>query len=256
MFAWRLIRSTGTKLSGFAAGLAVFLFALASASTSRAAEVPARPNIVVILVDDLRWDALSSTGHPFVKTPNIDRIANEGARFRNAFVTTPLCLPSRASILTGQYAHTHGITGSGVHLAREFGRDTFPVRLQQAGYETAYFGKWHTLRPASRSPRDEEPRASARCSAAASGVESGVTAIVVGDPVTKEFRTGFHESLHTDNWRAFRPVHRSASLANHRGATPVNRPILHSLDACRGGPVCLGLASVSAFAAVVTLLRR
>src|SRR5688572_15160976 len=70
---------------------------------------PPRPNIIFILMDDLRSDALSCTGHPFVKTPGIDRIAREGAIFRNAFVTTPLCFPSRASFLTGQHAHRHGI---------------------------------------------------------------------------------------------------------------------------------------------------
>jgi N-acetylglucosamine-6-sulfatase len=76
---------------------------LASAQTDR-------PNIVVILMDDLRWDELHCTGHPFALTPNLDRIAAEGVTFRNAFVTSPLCSPSRACFLTGQYAHNHGIT--------------------------------------------------------------------------------------------------------------------------------------------------
>ena len=62
----------------------------------------ARPNIVFILVDDLRWDELGIAGHPFLKTPKIDRIGKEGALFRNAFLTTPLCSPSRASFLTFQ----------------------------------------------------------------------------------------------------------------------------------------------------------
>src|SRR5687768_13881236 len=78
------------------------------AYAAAAAEPTGRPNIVFILLDDLRADALSCTGHPFVKTPNIDRIGLEGAIYRNAFVTTPLCVPSRASFLTGQYAHKHG----------------------------------------------------------------------------------------------------------------------------------------------------
>src|SRR5678816_4068748 len=63
-----------------------------------------RPNIVVILVDDMRWDEYAEAGHNYIKTPNIDRIAKEGACFINAFATTPLCSPSRASFLTGQYA--------------------------------------------------------------------------------------------------------------------------------------------------------
>lgn len=75
-----------------------------------AAVLQARPNIVFILIDDLRWDELGIAGHPFIKTPNIDRIGKEGALFRNAFMTTPLCSPSRASFLTGQYANRHGIT--------------------------------------------------------------------------------------------------------------------------------------------------
>src|SRR5262245_24725421 len=72
----------------------------------RAAPPPERPNIIFILLDDLRWDEMD---YPFVKAPNIQRIAREGVRFRNAFTTTPLCSPSRASFLTGQYAHKHGI---------------------------------------------------------------------------------------------------------------------------------------------------
>jgi N-acetylglucosamine-6-sulfatase len=67
---------------------------------------PARPNIVFVLTDDQRFDALGIAGHPFFKSPNMDRIGREGAMLRNCFVTTPLCSPSRASFLTGQYAHT------------------------------------------------------------------------------------------------------------------------------------------------------
>src|SRR5688572_7299055 len=71
-----------------------------------------RPNIVLIFTDDQRADLMSIAGHPFLKTPNIDRIGAEGALFTNFFVTTPLCSPSRASFLTGQYAHTHNIRGN------------------------------------------------------------------------------------------------------------------------------------------------
>ncbi len=110
-------------------------------SSSAASDL--RPNIVFILVDDLRWDELGCAGHPFVKTPNIDRIAAEGARFRNAFMTTPLCSPSRASFLTGQYAHTHGITDNVNRSAASHQLVTFPLLLQRSGYETAFIGKWH-----------------------------------------------------------------------------------------------------------------
>ena len=102
-----------------------------------------QPNIVFILIDDLRWDELGCAGHPFIKTPNIDRIAKEGAMFRNAFMTTPLCSPSRASFLTGQYAHTHGITDNVDRSAASHQLVTFPLLLHQSGYETAFIGKWH-----------------------------------------------------------------------------------------------------------------
>src|SRR5436189_6296573 len=88
--------------------LAAFCW-LATVTTAFAATTSAKPNIIFILVDDLRWDDLGCAGHPFSQTPNIDRIAREGAQFANAFATTPLCSPSRASILTGEYAHVHGI---------------------------------------------------------------------------------------------------------------------------------------------------
>ena len=103
----------------------------------------ARPNIVFILIDDLRWDELGIAGHPFIKTPNIDRIAKEGAMFRNAFMTTPLCSPSRASFLTGQYAHTHGITDNVDRSAASHQADDLSPLLHQSGYETAFIGKWH-----------------------------------------------------------------------------------------------------------------
>jgi len=104
---------------------------------------PARPNIVFVLMDDLRWDALGCTGHPFVKTPNIDRIAREGVNFRNHFCTTPLCSPSRASFLTGQFVHTHGVQDNTNHNELSHKLVTSGLHLQRAGYDTAYMGKWH-----------------------------------------------------------------------------------------------------------------
>jgi N-acetylglucosamine-6-sulfatase len=100
----------------------------------------ARPNVVFVLVDDLRFDEID---YPFVELPSIQRLAREGARFRNAFVTTPLCSPSRASFLTGQYAHAHGITDNTDRSARSHELVTFPRLLHDAGYETAFLGKWH-----------------------------------------------------------------------------------------------------------------
>src|SRR6476646_7594949 len=94
-----------------------------------AAGPPARPNIVFVLVDDLRWNALGCMGHPFVKTPNIDRIAREGAPFRNAFVTTPLCSPSRASFLTGRYVRSHKVLDNTDHNELSHTLVTWPKLL-------------------------------------------------------------------------------------------------------------------------------
>lgn len=102
-----------------------------------------RPNIVFILVDDMRWDDYGAGGHNYIKTPNIDRLAKEGASFVNAFAATPLCSPSRANFLTGQYAHTNGITDNLARDEQSHRLETFPKALQQAGYETAFIGKWH-----------------------------------------------------------------------------------------------------------------
>jgi arylsulfatase A-like enzyme len=106
---------------------------------SRTAE--RRPNVVFILTDDQRWDLLGCEGHPFLKTPNLDRLAAEGARFANMFVTTSLCSPSRASFLSGLYAHSHGVLNNFTDYPVDL--PSFPRLLQAAGYETAYIGKWH-----------------------------------------------------------------------------------------------------------------
>src|SRR5688572_31716162 len=102
-------------------------------------------NVVFILSDDHRYDFMSflrGKGAPdFLETPNFDRMAKEGAHVRNAFVTTALCSPSRASILTGQYAHRHGVVDNSSPIPPN--TVFFPQHLQKAGYRTAYVGKWH-----------------------------------------------------------------------------------------------------------------
>jgi len=114
----------------------------------------ARPNIVFIITDDQRWDYLGMAGHPALKTPNIDRIAEEGVWMKNFFTTTPLCSPSRASFLTGLYPHRHGVINND-----KLGLDvvshrllTWPRQLREAGYETAFIGKWHMGLDDSRRP--------------------------------------------------------------------------------------------------------
>ena len=121
-------------------GLSVLSLLISSTGPGRAA-TSLRPNVLFILCDDIRWNALSCAGHPALKTPNIDRLATEGVRFANMFCTTSLCSPSRASILTGLYAHTHGVRDNFTELPA--GLVHWPMRLRQAGYETAYLGKWH-----------------------------------------------------------------------------------------------------------------
>ncbi|WP_395805229.1 sulfatase [Daejeonella sp.] len=99
-------------------------------------------NVIFILSDDHRYDFMGFTGAvPGLKTPNLDRIANEGAHFQNAFVSTALCSPSRASILTGQYAHTHTVVDNQAPAPKSL--LYFPEYLQKAGYQTSFFGKWH-----------------------------------------------------------------------------------------------------------------
>ncbi|HEX7903913.1 MAG TPA: sulfatase [Chitinophagaceae bacterium] len=99
-------------------------------------------NIIFILSDDHRFDFMGFTGKvPGLQTPNLDKLASEGAVFKNAFVTTSLCSPSRASILTGQYAHTHTVVDNEAPAPSSL--TYFPQYLQKQGYQTAFLGKWH-----------------------------------------------------------------------------------------------------------------
>ena len=105
------------------------------------------PNIVFIMSDDHAYQAISAYGSKLSKlapTPNIDRIARNGAVFLNSYVTNSLCGPSRGTMLTGQFSHVHGFTRNGQHF--DNGRWVWPRALKQAGYQTALFGKWHLNR--------------------------------------------------------------------------------------------------------------
>lgn len=142
------VRRTTSRLSLFGVGL---LLTVALVADSQAAS-PAgpQPNVLFILCDDLRPDAVGCLGSKHVKTPQIDAIAADGVRFTNSFCTTSLCSPSRASILTGLYAHAHGVRNNFTELSADL--PTWPGRLQREGYATAYIGKWH-MGEANDSPR-------------------------------------------------------------------------------------------------------
>ncbi|HUT55278.1 MAG TPA: sulfatase [bacterium] len=122
-----------TMAAGAAAGAALPLLGSGAAG--------ARPNIIFILTDDHRWDAFGFMDKPWLKTPNMDRIAREGVHFKNSFVTTSLCSPSRASFLTGQYARCHGVVNNLTPWNKK--NVTFLELLHGQGYNTAFIGKWH-----------------------------------------------------------------------------------------------------------------
>ncbi len=100
-----------------------------------------KPNIICIYLDQLREDALGCTGNPVIRTPNIDRLALEGTRFSEAYVSTPLCTPFRGSFLTGKYAHAAGVHANHFPIATD--QKFLPHHLAEAGYHTGYIGKWH-----------------------------------------------------------------------------------------------------------------
>jgi arylsulfatase A-like enzyme len=101
-----------------------------------------RPNIIFLLTDDHRWDALHCAGNGIIYTPNLDRLARDGIRFSNAYVTTPICAASRASILTGLYERTHTYTFTKPPIAQDLLRETYPYLLKKSGYHTGFIGKF------------------------------------------------------------------------------------------------------------------
>ncbi len=109
-------------------------------SLARADDPPARPNILFIFSDDHAQHAISAYGSKVNRTPQIDRLAEGGARFVNSFVTNSICTPSRATLLTGQYSHLNGVP---VFNRFDGSRDTVAKHLQAAGYHTGMIGKWH-----------------------------------------------------------------------------------------------------------------
>ncbi len=140
----------------------VLLVLVCGLRTVAAAE---RPNIIFFLADDQRYDQLGCAGHEILKTPNIDRLAGGGVRFDHAFVTTPICAASRASIFTSLYERAHAYTFRTPPLARRFSTQSYPALLRRAGYRTGFVGKFgvgvqrgvtaemfDSFRPLNRSP--------------------------------------------------------------------------------------------------------
>ncbi len=122
--------------------LIIAYFAL---SLAVALQAQTRPNIVFILIDDLRWNTLGCMGDEVVKTPQIDRLAQRGTLFRNAFVTTSICWVSRASIFSGQWARRHGVEQGGDNL--KGWEQTYPALLRASGYRSGFIGKFGVGNP-------------------------------------------------------------------------------------------------------------
>jgi arylsulfatase A-like enzyme len=108
-----------------------------------------KPNFIFLIADDHRWDAMGAVQkeqgekarYPWFETPSMDRLAADGIRFRNAFITHSICSPGRAGFLSGQYTHINGVVDNNTHFTED--RLNHAMLLRDAGYRTAYFGKWH-----------------------------------------------------------------------------------------------------------------
>jgi len=108
--------------------------------TNQVSEI--KPNIIFILTDDQRWDALGFAGNPIINTPNMDKLAGSGLYFKNAFVTTPICAASRASLFTGLYERTHDFTFGKPPLDNQYMYESYPYLLRKSGYRTGFVGKF------------------------------------------------------------------------------------------------------------------
>ncbi|WP_319592405.1 sulfatase [uncultured Draconibacterium sp.] len=126
--------------------LKLLLFSLSTLSffpgfAGRHSQALQKPNIVFIIADDISWNDFGCYGNEIVKTPNIDKLASEGLRFTNAFLTASSCSPSRCSIISGKYPHSNG--AAELHTALPESETPFPLLLKENGYYTAHAGKWH-----------------------------------------------------------------------------------------------------------------
>lgn len=123
----------------------ILITCISSCGRIRENRKTSRPNILILIADDQRWDQLSCAAHPLIpqlKTPNMDRLAQQGVYFNNAFVTTPICAVSRACIMTGRYASTHGMNHFDTPIAADVLNKSYPAILHDHGYKTGVLGKW------------------------------------------------------------------------------------------------------------------
>jgi len=129
-----------------AAAMFVLLASTHSVAQAAPAATPARPNIVYIVADDLGWKDVGFNGCADIKTPNIDALAKQGARF-SQFYAQPMCTPTRAGLMTGRYPFRYGLQTAVIPSVSDYGLDTsewlMPQALKEAGYKTAIIGKWH-----------------------------------------------------------------------------------------------------------------
>jgi arylsulfatase A-like enzyme len=125
---------------------AAFLSACAdgtpTATDPQATHHSGRPNLILLLADDQRWDALGAAGNTIIQTPNLDQLARQGVYFGNSYVTSPVCMISRASMFSGQYASRHGILDFDTDFGLAAWAETYPALLRAAGYRNAFLGKF------------------------------------------------------------------------------------------------------------------
>jgi arylsulfatase A-like enzyme len=120
----------------------VLLLFIVSFSSCQKNKILQAPNIIFLLTDDQRADALGVAGNDIIQTPNLDKLANDGVRFLNAYVTTSICCVSRASIFSGQYMRRHGIDNFSSSFSDESWTETYPALLKNGGYKTGFIGKF------------------------------------------------------------------------------------------------------------------
>jgi len=173
-----------------------------------------RPNIVFLLSDDQSYGTMGHAGEPWMRTPGMDRLAAEGARFTRAFVTTSLCSPSRASFLSGRWARSHAVLDNEAGLPSDL--PTFASELQAVGYDTAYVGKWHM------GWQRERPGFDVSASYLAQGKYQHAVFELNGEPVETE---GWVDDVATDHALEFLREERDAPFLLFVGFKSAHAPL-------------------------------